>query len=135
MVLIRMGKSRPRSRPANGIIVKNYEHHNRAFSGWDSPQGKYISTKAEYQRELDRQGMITCEEAEKRGLNSGAKRHEYKITEDTQQLIENVRMTADANGKIKPGDKAVEALNAKINKKYCEDAVPKDAPTEGGFGE
>ena len=135
MVLIKMGKSRPRSRPANGIIVKNYEHHNRAFSGWDSPQGKYISSKAEYQRELDRQGMITCEEAEKQGLNKGAKRQDYAITKDTQQLIENVRLTADANGNIKPGEKAIEALNAKVNKKYNESAAPKDVTTEGGFAE
>jgi len=131
-MLIKMGKERPRSRPANGIIVKQYEHHNRAFAGWDSPQGKYISSKADYQRELDRQGMITCEDAEKQGLNSGAKRHEYEITKETQQLIENVRLTAYSKGNIKPGDKAIDALTSK-QPKYNPQALPSSLPTEGGI--
>ena len=132
MVLIKMGKERPRSRPANGVIVKNYEHFNRAFKNWDSPQGKYISSKAEYQRELDRQGMITCEEAERRGMNSGAKRMEYVLEKDTQKLIESVRQTADSKGNIKPGDKAIDALTSK-KPKYNPQALPKSLPTEGGI--
>lgn len=135
MVLIKMGKSRPRSRPANGVIVKQYEHYNKSFGNWDSPQGKYIGSRADYYRELDRNGMITCEEAERRGMNCGPKRMEYVLERDTKELIENVRQTADSKGRIKPGDKAIEALNAKLNKKYHESAVPKDTPTEGGFVE
>ena len=135
MVMIKLGKSRPRSRPANGIIVKQYEHYNKALGNWDCPQGKYIGSRAEYERELDKQGMISVDEAEKLGMNTGAKRMEYVLQKDTQQLIENVRMTADSKGRIKPSDKAIEALNAKLNKKYHEDAVPKDVPTEGGFVE
>jgi hypothetical protein len=132
MVLIKMGKERPRSRPANGVIVKNYEHHNRAFAGWDSPQGKYISSKAAYERELEKQGMITCEEAERRGMNSGAKRMEYVLEKDTQRLIESVRQTADSKGNIKPGDKAIDALTSK-KPKYNPQALPSSLPTEGGI--
>lgn len=135
MVLIRMGKSRPRSRPANGVIVKQYEHYNQALGNWDCAKGKYISSKADYQRELDRQGMISEEEAERRGMNCGPKRMEYVLERDTKELIENVRQTVDSKGRIKPGDRAIEALNAKLNKKYHESAVPKDTPTEGGFKE
>jgi TM2 domain-containing membrane protein YozV len=130
-MLIKIGKSRPRSRPANGIIVKNYEHYNRAFGGWDCPSGKYISSKAEYEKELNKQGLITTEAAEKQGLNSGAKRHEYEITKETQQLIENVRQTADSKGNIKPGDKAIDALTSK-KPKYNPQALPSSLPTEGG---
>jgi len=131
-MLIKIGKSRPRSRQANGIIVKNYEHHNRAFSGWDSPQGKYISSKSEYQKELDRQGMVTVEQAEREGLNSGAKRKEYKITPETQQLIESVKQTADSKGRIKPGDRAIQKLYEK-RPSYNAEALPKSLPTEGGI--
>ena len=131
-MLIKMGKSRPRSRPANGIIVKQYEHYNRAFSGWDSPQGKYISSKADYQRELDRQGMITVDEAERRGMNSGAKRMEYVLEKDTKELIENVRQTADSKGRIRPGDKAIEKLMER-KPKYNPEALPSSLPTEGGI--
>jgi hypothetical protein len=131
-MLIKIGKSRPRSRSANGIIVKNYEHYNRAFSGWDSPQGKYISSKADYQRKLDEQGMVTCEEAERQGLNTGAKRQAYVITPETQQLIESVKQTVDSRGNIHPGDRAIEAITAK-QPKYNSEALPESLPTEGGI--
>jgi len=130
-----MGKERPRSRPANGVIVKNYEHYNRSFSKWNDSRGRYIGSRSDYEKALNEEGMVTQEEAEKTGLNTGAKHADYSISSDTLQLIESVRNTADSNGNIKPSDKAVEALNKKINRKqqeYNKRWLP-DAYDTGGF--
>ena len=133
-----MGKSRPRSRPANGVIVKNYEHFNKAFSKWHDGRGRYIGTRNDYEKALHEEGMITQEDAEKYGLNTGAKHKDYTISKDTQELIESVRNTADSKGSIRPSDKSIEALNKKRNIKqqeYNKQWLPSHYSGEGGFKE
>ena len=44
------------------IIVKNYEHFNRSLPNWDTPKGKYIKTKDQYDRAMKEAGMISYEE-------------------------------------------------------------------------
>lgn len=37
-------------------IIKNYEHFNRSLPNWDSPKGKYISSRAHYEKEMKKSG-------------------------------------------------------------------------------
>jgi len=132
MVLIKMSNKKAKRGNNHNIIVRNYEHYNKAFKQWDSHQGKYISSKAHYQQELDRQGMITEKEADRLGLNTGPKRKDYKITQDTVELINSVAQTADKHGNVKPSDRAIDRLN-KNKPKYNHDALPKHYQDKGGF--
>ena len=43
--------------PNENIIVKNWENINRSFSNWDTPTGKYISSKRQYESELAKGGF------------------------------------------------------------------------------
>lgn len=40
-----------------GSIVKKYEHFNKALPNWDSKDGKYISSRAHYEKELQKGGF------------------------------------------------------------------------------
>jgi len=134
-MLIKISNRNSRHRNNHGIIVKQYEHYNSAFRNWDSPtHGKYISSKAHYEKALAEEGMITQKEADRQGLNTGPKRKEYTITPDTQALIESVKQSADKKGRVKVSDRAIEALNrkkreAKFNNRNC----PSHYQTTGGF--
>ena len=141
-MLIKMGKERPRSRATSPtVIVKNYEHYNKAFRNWDSPHGRYISSKADYHRALAEEGMITEKEADRMGLNTEAKRQAYDLTYDTQQLIESVKQTKDSKGNIRPSDRAIEALAEKkkavfnYNQSLCPEHYRDKSSdlSEGGF--
>ena len=119
----------------SNIRVKNYEHYNKAFKNWNSPHGRYIGSKADYEKALHEEGMVTQDDANKMGLNEGATRKDYGLTKDTQELIESVKQTADSKGRIYPGTKAIEALGEKKKAvfNYNQKLRPKDNPTEGGF--
>mgnify|MGYP003349363528 CR=1 FL=1 len=48
------------------IIVKKYEHINRALPNWDTPTGKYIKDKDHYDYEMKKAGMVSYDEAKKK---------------------------------------------------------------------
>jgi hypothetical protein len=58
------------------IIVKNYEHFNRSLPNWDTPKGKWIGSRAQYEKELAKNGFVSFEEGEK--LVSQAKKLNHK---------------------------------------------------------
>ena len=115
------------------IIIKNYEHYNKAFRNWDCSKGRYIGSRADYERAMREEGMITEREAERQGMSDEGKRKEYKVSADTLALIESVKQTADKRGRIKPGERAVEALKSKFN--YNASVCPEHYKPEGGFSE
>lgn len=41
----------------SGNIVKQYEHFNKSLPNWDSKDGKYISSREHYERELKKGGF------------------------------------------------------------------------------
>ena len=80
--------------PNDNIVVKNYEHINRSFGNWDTPQGKYIKSKAQYQDEMARGGFKPYD-------GSGTpNRKEYKGSEDLKKTLYEVQKMADKKGNI-----------------------------------
>lgn len=115
------------------IIVKNYAHVNKAFSGWDTPHGKLIKSKDHYERTMKEQGMISYEEMQRRSENKNLK--EYKISEQSKAIIQAAKMSKDKNGKVHLGDKVIKAL---IDKKVIGKKIPSymqlpSAYKQGGF--
>ena len=138
-MLIKMGTKKAKRGNNHGIIVRNYEHFNKSFRNWHTPEGRYISSKTDYERALKEEGMITEKQANRQGLNTGPKRTDYKVTDDTLALIESVKQTQDKNGTVHPGDRAIDALRTKQTqaKMVAQDRakLPSHYHDKGGWAE
>lgn len=116
------------------IIVKSsYSHVNKAFSGWDTPEGKLIKNKDHYDRTMKEQGMISYEEMQRRSENKNLK--EYKVSKDSLAIIQAAKNSKTKNGQIHLGDKTIKAL---IDKKVIGKKIPSymqlpSAYSQGGF--
>lgn len=98
-----------------GIHIKNYEHVNRSFKNWNTPNGRYISSKADYEKALAEEGMVTEKQARDRGLTDNDKtKKKYEISKESIQLLNSVRNTRDANGKLRPTQRQIQQLKQKF---------------------
>lgn len=79
------------------IIVKRYEHVNTAFKNWNTPKGRYISSKSEYEKAMREEGMISSEEAAHRA-KSNIK--DYKLSKEAENIIRTAKLKSK-NGKLK----------------------------------
>jgi hypothetical protein len=80
--------------PNDNIIVKNYEHINRSFDGWDTPRGKYISSKKQYMEEMAKGGYKPYD-------GSGSpQQKKWKPSEDLHKALAEVKSMADKKGNI-----------------------------------
>ena len=91
------------------IIIKNYEHFNKALPNWDSPKGKYIRSKAHYQEELAKSGMKQVEEV---GQVSSPKRKEYTLSPKAREIINSSSRIKDKNGNVKLSDRQIDAMRS-----------------------
>ena len=110
------------------IIVKRYEHFNRAM-------GKYIRSREHYEREMAKGGYVPFEKAEQMAETARAKnRQEYKgLSEKTMKFLGEVKQQADKHGNIKPSQRFIEGLKDNGVKVDCQfDKLPKSY--QGGFG-
>ena len=106
------------------VIVKKYEHYNKAFKNWDCDRGRYISSKADYDKAMAEEGMISEKEARSQGLQEQkAKRVDYKLSREMRNLIEAVKQTKDSKGKIHPSGRQKKMLmdKFKYNKQTMKD--------------
>jgi len=79
---------------ANNIIVKNYEHINRSLPNWDTPNGKYISSKRQYQEELAKGGFTKYD-------GSGRpEQKKWQPSENLQKALHEVKSMADKKGNV-----------------------------------
>ena len=106
------------------IYDKKYEHFNKAFKNWDDSRGRYISSKAHYEKVMREEGMISEREARRQGISSKVDRKEFTVNKDTVSLIESVRATKDSKGKIHPTGRQLDALNKRKNKLAKNKGVP-----------
>ena len=88
------------------IIIKKWEHYNRSFKDWDTPQGKYIKNKDHYESELKKSGMVSVDKA---GQVTEAPRKEYKLSKKAVDII-NAAKNSSRNGKVKLSDNAIKAM-------------------------
>lgn len=108
------------------IIVKNYEHYNRAM-------GKHISSKAHYEKEMAKGGYIPFEEG-----CSVAEKKQQELHKPYDKLsdkaMEVVRSVSHRKGNIKLSEnpklvEAMEEVGVSFDMQHC----PKHYQ-EGGFG-
>lgn len=117
-----------------GIIVKHYAHHNRSFKNWDTPKGKWISSKKQYDECMAREGMIPHEQAReiahKRELEM-VKSYDG-IGDKAMELIKSVKK--GKNGKIRLGGKQIDGLKeVGVKLSYPDWFCPSHYKPEGGF--
>ena len=86
------------------IIIKNYEHYNRSM-------GKYITSKAHYEREMREGGYMDSDKAKALAeANKGHGRKEYELSDKARAVISCAKDSADSKGNIKPSDKLIEGM-------------------------
>ncbi len=103
------------------IIIKNYEHFNRAL-------GTPITSRAHYEKEMHKQGCVPFEEGQnivdkaRRGMHMP-----YVLSDKAETLVRQVAMK-DKKG-FKLSDREIDAMKdigVSINR-------PEDRGTQGGF--
>lgn len=109
------------------IIVRNYEHYNKAI-------GKYITSKRHYEQEMAKGGFVPFEKAEQMAENARSHMHKpYVLSEKTKKFLGEIKMLADRKGNIKPSDNFIKGLQEHGVKVDCQyDKLPK-AYRQGGF--
>ena len=112
------------------IIVRNYEHFNTSLGNWDSPKGKYISSKAHYEKELAKQGFVTFEQAEKVKTNS---HKEYKgISAKAMEVCRAAKEQADRKGNLRIGSRLQKGME-KVGVSFDMSKLPKHYQDCGDF--
>lgn len=114
------------------IIVKNYAHVNKSFSGWDTPHGKIIKSKEHYERTMKEQGMVSFEEAQElseRGRQG--KMRDYKVSDESLAIIQAAKQSMDKKGNVKLGTRAIDAL---IKRKAIGKKVPDYMQLPAAYG-
>lgn len=98
------------------IIVKQYEHFNRSLGNWDSPKGKYISSRAQYEKEMTKQGFVPFEQAE--SMKCDTHKPYNGISEKAMKVCIAAKDQADKNGKLMIGSrlkKGMESVGVSFN--------------------
>lgn len=117
-----------------GIIIKNYEHVNRSFSGWDTPNGKYIKNKDHYDRTMKEQGMVSYETMQQRAESNKKKESKYVPSDRALGIVRHAIEKADKKGNVKLDSRAIEALKEmKALKPKLPNYMKVPKGTKGGF--
>ena len=117
------------------IVVKNYEHFNRALPNWNSPKGRYIRSKKQYYNELKRGGLISYEQGEKLAAEKAKVNHKLtyeELSPKARGVIQAAYSIKDGKGRIKPGDRLLKAAEEVGVRFSVSDWAPKHLRT-GGF--
>lgn len=93
------------------IIIKNYEHFNKALPNWNSPKGRYISSKAHYEKVLSAEGFISKDKADVIAENVRNKRNQDKYDKLSPQAMELLQsVNKDKKGRIHLSGKQIDGL-------------------------
>jgi hypothetical protein len=88
------------------IQVKNYEHFNKALPNWDTKDGKYIGSKAQYEKELKKGGFEPYD-------GSGqVERKKYIPSENIKKVLHDVKSLADKKGNIRPTTQLIDKMKS-----------------------
>lgn len=119
------------------IIIKRYEHFNKALPNWDSPHGKYISSRAHYEKELAKGGFVPFEKAEKMKVDT---HKPYDgISDKAMKVCLAAKSMADKKGNIRIGSRLQKGMEevgvsfdmSKLPK--CYQDVNKGGIEDGGY--
>ena len=116
------------------IIVKKYEHLNTALPHWDTPRGKLIRTKAQYENELKKNGMVSLEKGEAiaQSVRSRREADKYSPSVRSLELMREIKSTADRKGNVRLSDRQIDAMKAG-GMRFGEKLRAVACRTEGGF--
>ena len=120
------------------IIVKNYEHFNRSLPNWDTPKGKYIKTKDQYDRAMKEAGMISYEEMNRIVESNKNKEKKYVPSAKAIGILKAAMSKKDRNGNVKPDGRTIEAMKdmkAVLPKVPDYMKLPSVYSKKGGFNE
>lgn len=89
--------------PNDNIIVKRYDHFNKSFGNWDSPNGKYISSKKQYQEEMAKGGFEPYD-------GKKAERKTWQPSTKLQKSLAQLKDRCDSKGKLRVDDGSVRLM-------------------------
>lgn len=105
------------------IVRKGYEHFNRELN-------MQIHSKRQYNDELKRRGLCMQEEGDDRAVRAiRDARKDYKIDQDTERFLSEVKDTVSKDGKVQLGSKALDFMK----KKGVHFNRPEDKGLKGGW--
>lgn len=109
------------------IIVKNYQHFNRAM-------GKHITSKRHYDNEMAKGGYIPYEKACQIAESVKNRQTKYELSPKARAVIESARNSADRKGNIHKSDRLIDGMKEVGVKFGYYDQLPKHYQIrEGGF--
>jgi len=115
-----MSKADPR------IVVKDYEHFNKALPNWDSKQGKYISSKSHYENEVRKAGLTKFTEP------TNSHNPTPKADKETRTFLNS--LNADSKGNVKLSDRQIDYMikSGAIKDRDNRQSIPNNI-NSGGF--
>lgn len=109
------------------IIVKKYEHFNRALD-------THVRSKDHYDKLMKQGNYISYEENQERTKNNGNKN--YILSEKGWDIIKSAKNSKDSKGRVKLSDRTIDAMKeiGAIDKKVPEYMkLPSAYTGKGGF--
>lgn len=110
------------------IIVKKYEHYNRAF-------GKYISSKKQYDEEMAKGGYVPFEQGEEMARKARERLHKpyTGLSPKAEEIIRTAGNMKDKKGNLKASSKLIDGMKELGVRFELPDWCPKHYKPEGGF--
>lgn len=93
------------------IIIKNYEHFNKALPNWDTPHGRYIKNKDQYDREMKEGGFVSYEQMKQKTELNAKRDNKFEPSKKALGLVRYAIDHADKNGNVKLSGNAIKALH------------------------
>ena len=127
----------------NDLFDKAFKKHtsgieDHQFRHYNNSMGCMIYSKKHYKDEMLKRGMVPYEECE-RLAQEWDKTHAQQpydtITAKAECIIKSLKMTADSQGNIKLGSRAIEALIELGAIKPRSEYAPDGIEMKGGFNE
>lgn len=109
-----------------GIVVKKYEHFNRAM-------GKHIKSKRHYKEEMEKGGFVSFNQGQQAANAARQKREEkYKPSSEALAIMRAAKNRASKDGKVKLSGAMVDGMK-KLGMAFGHEHAPRELKTEGGF--
>lgn len=100
------------------IIVKNYEHVNRSLPNWNTPKGKYINSRKQYEEEMKKGGFVDYEHGSRIAEQNNINKDTYTaLSLEAENVIKAARLIKDRKGNIKPGSRLIDGMK-KVGVKF-----------------
>lgn len=90
------------------IIVKSYQHFNRALPNWNTPKGVYVKNKDHYDRLVKENNMISHDDMQRQAESKKLK--DYKFSQEGWEIVKAAKNSKDSRGNVKLSDRTIAAM-------------------------